>query len=123
MSPLTCDSGGDGDYAWYYMTPDDFTVFQGKKRRRCSSCNELIEIGALCLTFPRFRYPEEGSIEERIVGEGNEILLAAMYQCEKCGDQTMNLTALGFCVSPDDNVFELLEEYAEEYGPKREATP
>ena len=33
------------------------------------------------------------------------------YQCEACADQYFNLTALGFCVDPCENMFDLLREY------------
>lgn len=67
------------------------------------------------MKFVRWRYPKN-EIEDRIYGDGAEIPMSPYWMCEACGDQYFNLTALGFCVVPDDNMFELLKEYVEEYG-------
>lgn len=117
MSPLTCDTG-DGDYSWYFFAPEDFTTLKTKRRQRCTSCRELIDVGATILLFECFRYPKEGSVEEKIVGEGNEVQMADKVMCEACGDQFMNLSALGFCLDIEENMFHLLDEYHREYGPK-----
>ncbi len=104
----------DGDFAWYYSSPEDFTKLETKKRKRCSSCKELINIGDTILKFVKWRYPKD-DIEERIYGDGGEISMAPVFMCEKCGDQYMNLEALGFCINIEENMFELLKEYQEEY--------
>jgi len=61
-------------------------------------------------------------VEERIVGEGNEIYLADVYLCETCADLFFSLQDLGFsCVLPDEDMRELVKEYAETYGAKDDA--
>jgi hypothetical protein len=103
---LSCSIGDDGDFEWYYDVPEDFTTLQTLKRKRCSSCKKLIDIGSSCLKFDRTKYDENGS----------EFPQAPMFMCESCGDQYFNLTALKFCIAPNENVPQLLKEYAEEYG-------
>lgn len=98
---------------WCFFPPDDFTVFQGKRRKRCCSCNELIEIGALHLEFHRERAPYN-DIEERILGE--EIPMMPLRMCESCGETYLNLSAIGYCLVPTDDMRECLAEYWEETG-------
>jgi hypothetical protein len=109
---LTC-SCPSGEVAWYFEHTDDFIALNTTTRKRCCSCKDFIEIGSSCLSFRRFREPKN-DIEERIMGD--EIDIAPWHMCEKCGDQYFNLTALGFCVSIEDNMFDLLKEYTEEYS-------
>lgn len=107
----------DGDLAsWLYYEPEDFSTLQTKKRQRCKSCKSLIDIGATVIKFTRFRYPSEFECDNKIYrDEASEIPLATWYFCESCADQYFNLTSLGFCVKPDDNVMDLLEKYQDEY--------
>ena len=37
--------------------------------------------------------------------------MASKYMCENCSDIFFNLYELGFCVSIEDNMNDLLEEY------------
>ena len=107
---LSCSCGEwDGEPGtWAYFVPDNFHKFELPRRKRCSSCNALIDKGSDCLIFPRVRsaYTE---IEERIKGE--EIEMPALYMCEKCGEQYLNLSDIGYCIAPTENVMELLKEY------------
>lgn len=114
---LSCSTGDDGDFSWYYTPPEDFTPFDRPKRKRCSSCKELISIGALTLKFSCHR-PPKNEIEDRIYGEDGEIPIADKFLCEGCGDQYFNLSELGFCIDPTENMIELLKEYVENYGRK-----
>jgi hypothetical protein len=114
--PLSCGYG-DEDSSWFFIPPDDFTTFEGPKRKRCCSCKELIDIGALSLKFACHR-PPKNEIEDRIYGEDGEIPLADKFLCEPCGDQFMNLEALGFCIDITENMIDLLKEYVENYGRK-----
>jgi type II secretory ATPase GspE/PulE/Tfp pilus assembly ATPase PilB-like protein len=54
-------------------------------------------------------------IEYEIYGEGPDAIpLASMYLCETCSDLYFSLRELGFeCVTPDENMRELVAEYAE----------
>lgn len=112
---LSCSCNEDYDFAWYYWPANDFTTLMTSKRKRCKSCNKLIDIENICLEFKRFRYPKN-EIEERIYGcDDIEIPLASFYHCEDCGEQYLNLSELKFCVNIADNMFDLLKEYQETY--------
>jgi len=104
----------DGDPGtWAFYPPEDFITFSKKRRKRCSSCQELINSGSLCLEFERIRGPYT-DIEERISGE--EITMPSLFMCEKCGEQYLNLSAIGYCPGPTDNQLDLLKEYQEMTG-------
>ncbi|MBT4835902.1 MAG: hypothetical protein HON94_01005 [Methylococcales bacterium] len=93
---------------WY--RPDEYTVLNTSKRKRCCSCGELIDIGSTVIAFKRYRNPSS-EVEENIHGEYGEIPLANKYQCEQCADIYFSLIELGFCFPYDDNVHDLLAEY------------
>lgn len=100
--------------------PDDFVRYQRPRRKRCSSCRRLINIGEDCLEFTRERtaYTE---IEERICGE--EIPMASLFMCEKCGEIYLNLEDIGYCLNPLDSMADCLRHYHELTGftPRGEA--
>lgn len=98
---------------WAYYHPEDFTILETKRRKRCSSCKELIGIGSECLEFRRIRAPYT-EIEENI--SGTEIPIASLFMCEKCGEIWLNLTAAGYCLTPEDNMERDLKEYWETTG-------
>jgi hypothetical protein len=106
---LSCSYNEDPD--WWYMCPDDFTFYQGKKRKRCCSCKQLLNIGVECLQLDRWKEKDD---------DGSEIELAPWYMCAECGEQFLNLSALGYCIDPAENMFELLREYQEMTGFKKE---
>ena len=108
---LTCHCSNEYDF--YYMRPKNFTTLRTRKRKRCSSCKTLICRGTTVLIFNTWREPKT-DIEERIYR--GEVPMARKYMCEKCGDQFMNLSELGFCIDPTENMFELLQDYQEIYG-------
>lgn len=113
---------------WHYSFYDkdlDFEPLNTSKRKRCSSCGALIDIGALCIKFPRYRYPYT-SIEAKILHDDEffemnyppEIKMSDHYHCEQCGEIYFNLTELGFtCIVPCENMPKLLKEYKENYMP------
>lgn len=113
---LTCScQEWDGD-GWAYYHPHDFKPFDKKRRKRCCSCNDLIEIGSQALEFYRVRYAQD-DVEFRIYGDDQEIYIASYWMCEKCGEHYLNLNELGFCIDIDqDNMLELLKEYQEMTG-------
>ena len=106
---LSCscpDWDGEG---WFYIPATEYFVgLDTTKRKRCCSCKGLITIGDDCLKFKRFRSPKS-DIEEKIYGD--EVRLADWHMCEKCGEQYLNLEALGYCIDIGENMFNLLEEY------------
>lgn len=95
------------------MAPDDFTVLDTKRGRRCISCNTLIKVGQDCGKFPAWRHPES-DIEERI--HGDEVPMATKYMCEECTGLFFSITELGYCLSLDgtpmrEEVKMIREEY------------
>lgn len=110
MLSCSCDLESDD---WYYYSPDDFSIFEKKRRKRCCSCNGLINIGSQCVRFMRYREPIT-EIEERI--EGDEVSLASWYMCEWCGEMYFNLDAVGYCIYLGDSMKEMLEDYWEITG-------
>ena len=101
---LTCECFDD--YEWFYIAPDDYSLLETKRRRRCESCKQLIDLNTLCLEFECY-YTNEN---------GDEIYTADKYMCERCGDLFYSLDALGFCLSLGDDMRELVREYGEVYG-------
>ena len=114
---LTCTCGEyDGDSGgWAFIPAEDFVKFEGKRRKRCSSCNELIEIGADSLRFSRWRSPCS-IVEEHIYGSDGEVTIAPLHMCEKCGEIYLNLTEAGYCLSPDNDMREHMKDYWEMTG-------
>jgi len=114
--PLTCYCGDDSD--WYY-DDDDFVVLETKRGRRCASCGTWIRPGETALRFSCWRDPRSDYEWDRF---GEEVAMADKFMCEPCGDQYMNLTALGFCITLGlDNMMDLLQEYREVYVPMARA--
>ena len=100
---------------WVYMYSSvDFRPLNTSKRKRCQSCNSLIDIGALCLEFPRYRSPYT-DIEADIIGfdwNGEPpIKISSHYHCERCGEIFLNLEDAGYCMMPYDDMQESLKEY------------
>jgi len=51
-------------------------------------------------------------------GDDEAIVLASHWLCEECSDLWFSLYELGFqCVTPNENVRDLVRQYAELYGP------
>lgn len=104
---LSCSC--DIDHAdWYYYSPNDFTMLNTKRRRRCCSCRGMINIGTICIELQRYR-DVLTDIEESI--EGSEVPLASWYLCEWCGEMYFNFEALGYCYWAGDDLREYLRDY------------
>lgn len=104
--------------SWISYQPDDFEPLRTKMRKRCESCNELIDIGALVLKFRVVKIPEY-EVEIDIYGEDGEVPRAPRYLCEKCGEIFFNLDELGFCIWVSQDMRDLLREYQETYNPPK----
>jgi hypothetical protein len=109
---LSCECDTDwypepGDIVW--NSPGDYTELKTKRRCRCISCKELIDIGAITIEFPRFKVPD-GEIEERIYGEDGEIPRASFYMCETCADIYFSISELGYCLD-DWDMRQALKDY------------
>jgi len=107
---LSCSCGDWDGEGWAFEYPSDFVKLETSRRKRCKSCGELIDIGAECVHFRRFRAPKS-IVEVNIYGECGEIALAPWYQCKKCGEIYMNLEAAGYCLQPDEDMQEAISEY------------
>ena len=105
---LSCDCGYYDEISWYYCPPSDFTTLQQKRRKRCCSCQKLIEPNAVCLECERNR-DTRTDIEERIYGD--EVPLSSWFLCEGCGEIYLNLSKLGYCIRLGDYMPALLAEY------------
>lgn len=114
--PLSCSCDDDDDPDFYVYSPGDYSEMPAlKRRRRCASCSTMIDAGAIVAKFERARGPRT-NIEEAIYGDGDSIRLANQYLCETCADLYFSLYELGFeCVMPDENMRELVREYAETF--------
>ncbi len=111
--PLSCDCDNDGDYDWFYIVPRDYSTLATKRRKRCSSCKKLIDIGAVIAEFDCYRPPKD-DVEDRIYGEDGEIPIASKYLCEPCADLWYSFRELGFdCIDPTENMNNLARQYAE----------
>lgn len=110
MLSCSCDFDSDG---WYYYPPNDFKIFDHKRRKRCCSCNKLINQGTQCVEFDRYRAPVT-DVEERI--RGDEVNLASWFMCENCGEIYFNLSVLGYCMFLGDSMIGNLEDYWEITG-------
>ena len=105
---LSCNCDFDDGW-WYERSNDvDFEPLDTKKRKRCASCNTLIDVKADCLKFERFRC-SNNVIEERIYG--SEKRLADWYLCVACGEIYLNLNAVGYCYLLGEDLNEQLKEY------------
>lgn len=107
---LSCTCGDYRDDGQWYEVTEEYSPLKTSKRKRCCSCRGLMDVGAPVLSFFRWRNCRD-DIEESI--HGDEVPLAPFYMCESCGDQFMNLEALGYCIDITQNMFDLLAEYAE----------
>jgi hypothetical protein len=98
---VACDCDTDGD--WYYLGPDDFTVLETKRSRKCMSCGERIAVGDECAEFPRCRPSnDEYEMEYRIYGD--DVPIATWYACETCAGLYFSITELGYCVMIGDGM-------------------
>lgn len=102
-----------GDFEWYYHAPKDFVKIETSKRKRCCSCEQLIDIGSDVLSFERYRGPRSDYEEQRF---GDEAYLADWYMCESCSEKFLNLTSIGYCIILGDCMDELMRLYHEKTG-------
>ncbi|MEJ2043670.1 MAG: hypothetical protein P8X74_03765 [Reinekea sp.] len=130
--PLSCSCDYDYEFEegdWYYDICDpDFEPLNFKRSKRCCSCGELIKPGGLSLAHIRVRYPYDElesrkklslDLDDAMEHEAS-IRIADHHQCEKCGEIWLNLQEVGFeCLSPAENMQEMLKEYQREYAPAK----
>ncbi len=113
---LNCSCGsefGDDYGTWVYYPPCDFSKLKTKRRKRCKSCDKLINIEDDVLEFHRARTPYT-EIEREI--SGDEISCASYYHCRSCGEIYLNLSDIGYCIDITKNMNDYLEGYHEITG-------
>ncbi|CAK0780908.1 conserved hypothetical protein [Gammaproteobacteria bacterium] len=101
---LTCSCNEWDESKWYYEVDEYYSELKTKRGRPCCSCGKPIKVGDTVVRFTR----------ERIYGDMAP--LAPRFMCETCGDLYYGLEDLGFCVNPEDDMRELVKEYAELAG-------
>ena len=121
---LSCSCPDISDYdsdGWFYYPPNDFSVLNTLKRKRCISCKRLINIGSLVIEFTRARYARN-DVEERRYGDGNDIPLASYFMCEKCGEIYLNLSDIGYCLDISESMQAQMDEYHKLSGFNKESS-
>jgi len=107
----------DGEGVFWYP-PDWFVNLTTKRRKRCLSCNSLINLNTPCLEFPYYSGCKD-DIEYRIHGDV-EIRRGTYRLCESCGEIYLNLSSIGYCLDISNSMVEYLKEYHELTGFKKE---
>lgn len=52
----------------------------------------------------------------KIYGEDGDIHISTLWFCERCSDLYFSFVELGYsCIAPDENMLELVEEYADDH--------
>lgn len=110
---LSCECDYEHDFCdheWLWYTPNDYGVLSAKRSRKCVSCGDRIEVGAVVACFER-RRGARYAVEERLWGDDG-VPLASWFHCERCADLFFSITELGYCISLNDDMRELVKEYA-----------
>lgn len=94
----------------FFYPPDNYSILATKRRRRCCSCNYLIDVGSEVLKFERGRFIRS-DIEENIYGHLELVPLASWYMCKECGDLYYYLDGLGFCFYLPESMKSLVQKY------------
>ncbi len=116
----SCDSFDYDESGWFYYSDKDFSVLETKRSRECQSCHKRIKPGDVTLKHDRRRCARD-DYEERRFGDGDSVPMVPHYHCEECGGLYLSLLELGFeCVSPQERMRTMVQEYAETYGPSSE---
>lgn len=100
-------------YDYYFTTNLEIAPLGTKRWLRCRSCKATIAPGNDCLEFRRSR-PASTDYELCKFGDKlDAIKLGSIYHCESCAGLYMALDELGYCISPDEDMRELVCEYNE----------
>lgn len=114
---LSCSCGDidPSDYDWCWVDHSNFKLMGLRDRRkRCCSCNELINSIDEVIEFYR-RRATKNDIEENIYGE--EVPLASSFMCEECSGLYLALDELGYgCL----DISQPMKDYIVEYNEMRE---
>ena len=111
----SCEFDDPSAYNWYWVGHSNFKLMGVRnKRKRCCSCEKLINSNEEVMEFYRYRVTRN-DIEERIHGE--EVSLANSFMCEECSGLFLALDELGYgCL----DISQPMTGYIEEYNEMRE---
>ena len=115
---LTCGCDFEFDLSSvteYAYPPEGYAVMSASRRKRCTSCGVLIDVGVIAANIKRVRIPKD-DVELLVYGDDGEIPLADKWLCERCADLFFSLEELGYCVSPYDDMRELVHDYADDHA-------
>jgi hypothetical protein len=100
----------DGESGWGYFTDNELRPLDdGKRKKRCKSCGELIAQGEDCLKIAR-----ERACRDDIEGEIRDwapVAIANWYLCKGCGEIFLNLENAGYCPDPCEDQRWLLKQH------------
>ena len=96
---LSCECYDEFKFDYYYNCMEEFEMI--RFATTCHSCKCNILPGDQVLPFDITDYNDE-YVDEK-------------FHCEKCGEAFLNLEELGFSIDFEDNMFELLKEYKNNY--------
>jgi hypothetical protein len=107
---LECACGEwDGESGSAYFPDNQLRKLEdGKRKKRCKSCENPISHGEECLRIARERASRH-EIEESIYGD--TVPVASWYLCAGCGEVFLNLENAGYCPDPSENQGWLLREH------------
>jgi len=89
---LSCECDFDSyDYESWWIPSDKFITLVLPRRKKCTSCNSVIQLADTAMPFYHYRRPNS-DIEESIYGD--EVETAPTYMCESCGGLYMALELL-----------------------------
>jgi len=108
---LSCECDFDSyDYESWWIPSDKFITLVLPRRKKCTSCNSVIQLADTAMPFYHYRRPNS-DIEESIYGD--EVETAPTYMCESCGGLYMALEELGYCMSIYDSMKQCVIEHNE----------
>jgi hypothetical protein len=107
---LSCSCDFDYyDFDYWWEDHSDLKPVKIGRRKRCSSCKELINYGTECIEFYKYRSPRN-SIEERIYD--THVPIASNFMCEECSGLYLALSELGYeCLSINRSMKNYVAEY------------
>ena len=109
---IHCDYGDfdPSDHETWFYYPNDYTTLKTKRRKRCCSCQNLIEIESICTKIERFRHRTKWE-EARSLHYDDGVRIAPWWMCEECSDLMLSLRELGYSFDVGENMKLLVEIY------------
>lgn len=117
---LSCSCEFDyGDFDKWWMDHSNFQRmgYRFTSRKRCCSCNSVIDVLDDVIEFYMYRMPTS-EIEENIYHEG--VPTPSKWMCEDCSGLYLALEELGYCVDIWEPMADQIAEYNEIRGEQDE---